>query len=48
MFDPIPQIAGFFIAITFMSLPLVALTTLPAASAVLLKLGTALKMLDKE
>ena len=48
MFNPIPQLAGFFVAITFMSLPVVAVTTLPAASAMLLKLGELLAALHRE
>jgi len=47
VFNPIPQLAGFAIAITFMSLPFVALTTLPLASAGLLKLGHLLGLLAR-
>ena len=39
MFNPIPQLFGFFVAITFMSLPAVALTMTPMGSFILLKLG---------
>lgn len=47
MFDPIPQLAGFFVAITFMSLPFVALTSLPLAAFALLKVGQVLGKMGK-
>lgn len=47
MFDPIPQLTGFFVAITFMSLPFVALTSLPLAAFALLKIGQILGKLGK-
>jgi hypothetical protein len=48
LFNPIPQLAGFFVAITLMSLPIVAVTSTPMAAAALLKLGAILGMLKKD
>ena len=47
MFNVIPQVTGFFVAITFMSLPFVALTSLPMAAFALLKLGEILGKMAK-
>ncbi len=38
MFDPIPQIFGFIVAITFMSLPAVAASTVVTGAFILMKL----------
>lgn len=48
MFNPISQLSGFFVAITFMSLPVVALTSLPLAAFALLKVGQILGKMAKE
>lgn len=48
MFNPISQLSGFFVAITFMSLPMVALTSLPLAAFALLKVGNILGKMAKE
>ena len=48
MFNPISQLFGFFVAITFMSLPVVALTSLPLAAFALLKVGQILGKMAKE
>lgn len=47
MFNPISQLSGFFVAITFMSLPFVALTSLPLAAFALLKVGELLGKMAK-
>lgn len=47
MFNPISQVFGFFVAITFMSLPFVALTSLPLAAFALLKVGQLLGKMAK-
>ena len=48
LFNPIPQLAVFFVAITLMSLPVVAVTSAPMAAFALLKLGHILGMLKKD
>jgi hypothetical protein len=48
VFNPISQLFGFFVAITFMSLPVVALTSLPLAAFALLKVGQILGKMAKE
>lgn len=48
LFNPVPQLSGFFLAITFMSLPLVAVTMTPLGSAILLKIGKLIGALGEE
>lgn len=43
MFNAIPQLSGFFTAITFMSLPIVAVTMMPVGAFTLLMAARLLK-----